>query len=110
MTTDRDADPHLVQILLPVYDNDGQPFPQALFDEVRRELVERFGGLTAYSRAPARGLWKVEGEAVSRDDIVVYEVMVPRLERRWWAQHRALLARRFAQEELVVRAIAVERL
>jgi hypothetical protein len=31
---------YLVEILLPLYDNDKQPFPAAL-DEVRREMAER---------------------------------------------------------------------
>jgi hypothetical protein len=38
---------YLVQILLPVYDNDGRPFPASSYADVRRELTERFGGLTA---------------------------------------------------------------
>lgn len=101
---------YLVQLLLPLYDNAGQPFDPALFDEVRAELVERFGGLTAYNRAPARGLWKDGRDTVSRDDVVVYEVMVQGLDRAWWSQHRGRLAQRFDQDELLVRAMAVERL
>src|SRR5687768_4274806 len=38
---------HLIQILLPVYDNDGKSFPASRYADVRRELTERFGGLTA---------------------------------------------------------------
>jgi hypothetical protein len=99
---------HLVQLLLPLYDNGGQPIDQQHFATTRQELVDRFGGLTAYSRAPAKGLWKEEGEGVQRDDIVVYEVMVDALDRAWWADYRARLAARFAQEALVVRAQAIE--
>ena len=98
---------HLVQILLPVYGNDGARLPQALFAAVREELVGRFGGLTAYSRAPASGLWD-DGGRVEHDDIVVYEVMAPELDRSWWAGYREDLAGRFGQKELVVRAQAVE--
>lgn len=102
---------HLVQILLPVYDNDGRPFPASRFTDVRAELTERFGGLTAYSRAPAEGLWREDDDgAAKRDDIVVYEVMTEELDRDWWARFRGALARRFEQEELVVRAHEVERL
>ena len=43
----------LIQILLPTHDNDGQPFPHATFATVRRELTDAFGGVTAYTRAPA---------------------------------------------------------
>jgi hypothetical protein len=99
---------HLVQLLLPLYASEGERLPQELFAAVREELVERFGGLTAYSRAPAKGLWADEGDAVEHDDIVVYEVMVPQLDRRWWARYRQDLALRFQQKELVVRAQATE--
>ena len=98
---------HLVQLLLPLLRNDGARQPQALFAEVRQELVDRFGGLTAYNRAPAQGLWNDQG-GVERDEIVVYEVMVDDLDRAWWAAYRAGLAQRFGQKELVVRAQPVQ--
>jgi len=47
----------LVQLLLPLYDNDQQALPRSLFRTVSEELIERFGGLTTYSRAPANGYW-----------------------------------------------------
>lgn len=102
---------HLVQLLLPLYSGDGERLPQELFGAVRTELVNRFGGLTAYTRAPAKGLWvEEEGEPATPDDIVVYEVMVERLDRAWWAKYRQGLEQRFRQQEMVVRAQAVERL
>ena len=100
---------HLVQLLLPVYDGHGDPLPRDLYATVRQELVDRFGGLTAYTRAPATGLWADAGE-VDKDDIVVYEVMVDALDRAWWAGYRAELERRFDQDELMVRALATSRL
>ncbi|QJW85907.1 hypothetical protein HK414_23275 [Ramlibacter terrae] len=99
----------MVQILLPLRDNDGRPLPRALFAQVREELVERFGGLTAYTRAPANGVWEEGGEK-QRDDIVVYEVMDDALDREWWSTYRERPEQRFAQEEIVVRAQAMERL
>ena len=101
---------HLVQLLLPVYDNSGRPFPAERFTAVRDELAERFGGLTAYTRAPAEGLWSNDGGRPTRDDIVVYEVMVDEVDRSWWRDFRARLERQFEQQELVVRAQPVERL
>ena len=101
---------HLVQILLPLYDRGGARFPQSHYDAVAKELTERFGGLTAYVRAPAAGLWQEEGGHTQRDDIVVYEVMAERLEPAWWADYRRGLERRFAQDELVVRAQEMQRL
>jgi hypothetical protein len=101
---------YLVQLLLPVYDNAGHPFPASHYATVRGELAQRFGGLTAYTRAPAEGLWSDDGGRSARDDIVVYEVMVEELDRAWWKRFRADLERRFAQQELVVRAQPIERL
>ena len=102
---------HLIQILLPLRDNAGQPFPRAHYAEVRAELTERFGGLTAYSRAPAEGVWDEGGDGPPvRDDIVVHEVMAESLDRDWWREFRARLERRFAQDVIVVRATAIETL
>lgn len=101
---------HLVEILLPLRGEDGRPFPQALYAEVRREMVERFGGLTAFTRAPAEGLWDDPGGGTARDEIVVFEVMADDLDRGWWADYRRALEERFAQDEIVVRARDVERL
>jgi hypothetical protein len=101
---------HLVQLLLPVYDRHGARFPQAHYDTLARELTERFGGLTAYVRAPAAGLWEEAPGETRRDDIVVYEVMVEDLEPEWWARYRRELEGRFAQDELVVRAQEFRRL
>ena len=95
---------HVVQLLLPLYDNDGNPLAHALFARVRAEMVERFGGLTAYTRAPATGLWQEGGGETVRDDIVVYEVMVDGLDEAWWRGYRESLERRFDQASLVVRA------
>lgn len=105
---------HLVQILLPLSDNDGRPFARSEYDAVRQTLTERFGGVTAYSRAPAEGLWKESEDAaaggVVRDDLVVYEVMVEEIDRGWWSGFGESLRRRFRQEELVIRATPMERL
>jgi len=94
---------HLVQILLPLYDNAGAALPRTLYEQVREELAGRFGGLTAFTRAPAEGQWRDEGET-KRDDIVVFEVMVESLDAGWWGAYRRELEERFRQEEIVIRA------
>jgi hypothetical protein len=95
---------HLVQLFLPVYDNDGAAIPPALFRQVRDALVERFGGLTAYSRAPASGLWQEpEGDTV-KDDLLVYEVMADTIDETWWSNYRQALEQQFRQESIVIRA------
>jgi hypothetical protein len=95
---------HLVQLLLPLYDNDGRRQPDALFQRVRAELTDRFGGLTAYTRAPARGTWQDNDGHTDHDEIIVYEVMVDALDRSWWAAYREGLEAAFKQRALVIRA------
>ncbi len=96
---------HLIQILLPIYDNDGQPLPKELFQEVRGELAEQFGGVTVYSRAPAEGLWQEkESQPVKKDDLLLFEVMTDALDRNWWKEYGESLEQRFRQEEIVIRA------
>jgi len=97
---------HLVQILLPLYDNAGQSFGEDLYTEVRRDLSERFGGLTAFTRAPAQGLWRNEGRT-HRDDIVVFEVMAVEIDAAWWSNYRRALERMFRQNTIVIRAQTV---
>ena len=99
---------HLIQILLPLYDNERRRFPRATYDAVRAELTERFGGLTAYTRAPAEGVWAEEGERPNRDDIVIFEVMADRADRPWWREYRHALEREFRQDAIIIRAQEIE--
>jgi hypothetical protein len=98
---------YLIQLLLPLYDNDRQALPKSLFRTVSDELIERFGGLTTYSRTPASGYWLEDGDNTVHDESVVYEVMADELDREWWGGYRAELEQRFRQETLVVRAHAL---
>jgi hypothetical protein len=99
---------HLVQLLLPITDNDGRTFSDMLFADVRRELTRRFGGVTAYMRAPATGLWTAPTGHVDRDEVVIVEVMVTEIDHRWWREYRGQLARMFHQQELVIRAMSID--
>jgi hypothetical protein len=65
--------------------------------------------MTAFTRAPAEGLNKDQGE-IERDDIIVLEVMTQQLEHQWWSAYRKTLEKEFAQDEVVIRASAIERL
>ncbi len=53
---------HLVELLLPLQDNRGMPFPRGLFRAVQEHLTNAFGGTTAFIRAPAEGTARAEGE------------------------------------------------
>jgi hypothetical protein len=100
---------HLVEILLPLADNHGDPFPFSKFAAVREELARRFGGVTAFSRAPAEGVFQAQGTTM-RDDIIVIEVMIDSLDRTFWQAYRTQLEASFEQDEIVIRASDVERL
>jgi hypothetical protein len=99
-----------IQVFLPLRSNAGTPFPRASFDQVSTTLTERFGGLTAYLRAPASGAWQDDEGHVKKDDLVVYEVLTDDLDRDWWSDYRKTLEELFRQEEIVVRAQKVWKL
>ena len=102
---------HLVQILLPTKMQDRSPVAPEEFARVRVELTERFGGVTAYSRSPATGLWKREDDdAIERDEVIMVEVVVEVFDREWWAGYREQLETRFGQEEVHARVIAMEQI
>ena len=93
---------HLIQILLPTYDNEGNGFSHDIYGAIGDELVQRFSGLTAYTQAPAEGFW-TRGNRTARDEIVVFEVMVPEIDEQWWSGYRHTLESRLRQESVVIR-------
>ena len=99
---------YLIQILLPLFDNDGRQFGRDHFIEVRDQLTNAYGGLTSYSRAPVEGLWREDGASVQHDDLVIYEVMTSDLDRSWWRDYRQQLELRFRQERIIVHAQRTE--
>jgi len=101
----------LIELLLPLYDNEGLQIDRAHHRQVATELMEHFGGLTAHTQAPAAGLWKPSpAENTTRDDIVIFEVMTQSVDAAWWASYRRLLEERFRQDQILIRAIHVEQL
>ena len=101
---------HLVQLLLPIYDNDKRAFPRASFDQVRQELTHQFGGVTAFVRSPAVGFWKDHEEDITRDDVIMFEVMTDDLDQGWWKSYRQELETTFRQENILIRAIETTKL
>jgi hypothetical protein len=100
----------LVQLLLPTRNPSGGPIPTAAFAAVRHELTDRFGGVTAYLRGPASGLWKRDDGTVEGDEVVMVEVVAESLDREWWGRYRAALEREFQQESILIRANQIETL
>ncbi|HPG89904.1 MAG TPA: hypothetical protein PLD46_09635 [Hyphomicrobium sp.] len=98
---------HLIQILLPVRDNDGKPFGPHPFEDVYWTLSKKFGGVTGYTRAPAEGRWEASGKT-QHDDVLVIEVMVETLDKTWWSDFRQQLEATFRQSKVIVRAQPIE--
>jgi hypothetical protein len=99
----------LIQLLLPTNGTAraGRPAPLA---ETRQELAERFKGLTAYLRSPAKGLWTAPDGRTEQDDVVMVEVVTDTFDRAWWRTYASTLAERFGQESIHVRAVSVDML
>jgi hypothetical protein len=97
----------LIQLLLPT---NGAAAADGLgpLAQTRRELAERFSGLTAYLRSPAKGLWTAPDGHTEQDDVVMVEVVTETFDRAWWRAYVATLAARFEQESIHVRAVPVD--
>ncbi len=100
------ASMYLVQILLPLCGNDGQPFAPGMMAAIKAELMDKFGGFTAYGRAPAEGVWAHDGQR-TRDDLIIIEVMIPALDQPWWAAFRLRLEHALSQQKIIIRAHAL---
>ena len=98
----------LIQILLPV-PTTKTAGRAGLLRDLNLALTEKFGGVTAYTRSPANGLWSNNG-TVEEDDIVIVEVMAETLNEDWWARLREKLERDLNQEEIVIRAQEIRQL
>ena len=100
---------HLIEIFLPLNGNDDALQGSEPIVATREELTRQFGGMTAFSRSPAEGVWE-NGSGKVHDEIVIIEVMVKTLDRIWWRHYRGTLEQRFEQEEILIRATETEQL
>ncbi len=94
---------YLIQMLLPLFDNNKQPFSKTTYDDVRNELTEQFGGVTLYRHSPAEGLWNDETGKTNYDELITAEVMCTELDRAWWQRYKDGLKEIFKQDEIVIR-------
>ena len=99
---------YLIQVFLPLYDNDNKKIPAGAFQSVAAELTKTFHGITGYTRAPVEGLWTDQDATTRKDDLIIYEVMVEQLDRGWWRNYRQTLEAAFSQEQIIVRAQPIE--
>ena len=100
---------YLLELLLPLTDNTNQAFEPEYFVRVQQQLTEKFGGLTAFTRTPAEGLWKPDKSSKThQDDIVIFEVLSPGFNKTWWLQYKEELKSIFRQQDIIIRVTKVE--
>jgi hypothetical protein len=98
----------LIQFLLPTRPLDGARPHRDLLQRTHDEIVERFGGLTAYLRSPAAGVWTSPEGRLEEDSVVMIEVLARSFDTGWWRGYVKVLEERFDQESIHVRATEVQ--
>lgn len=93
----------LVRVFVPLSDTEGKTFPKKRFKKINKKLTADFGGVTVYSQAPANGIWKDQKDKVVNDEIIIYEVMTPEIDRKYWKAYRQKLEKLFSQKDIVIR-------
>jgi hypothetical protein len=78
----------LVQIFLPLYDNNKQLFEESVYNDVRNMLKDQFGGVSFHRNTPVGGLWKDEGGKTNYDELIIAEIMIHNLNKEWWKQFK----------------------
>jgi hypothetical protein len=99
----------LIQLLLPT-GAASRVDSLAPLAQTRRELADKFNGLTAYLRSPAKGSWTAPDGHTEQDEVVMVEIVTKTFDRAWWRSYTATLAARFDQDSIHVRAVPVEML
>ncbi len=103
-----ERDMELIQIFLPLRDNHGEAFPFRKFQLVKEQLVEKFGGVTAFANSPGEGVWRESPKRFIKDDVVTFEVMTDTLDRDWWHGYKEDLEESFGQDEIIIRKMQIE--
>lgn len=93
----------LLQILLPIKDEKGDPFPEHYFTDLREELAIKFGGITIYSRSQAKGLWKESGSSLVTDEMIINEIMMQEVDLPYWQAQKLRLQELLRQDEILMR-------
>lgn len=101
---ERTAETKLIQLFLPLADNQGKLFPPAYFNAVKQQLTQKFSGLSVYENSPVNGSWKDKAE-VKKDSLLVYEVMSDEIDAAFWEKYKTRLQKQFKQESIVIRCL-----
>ena len=91
-----------VEIYLPLDYNDGRPIDAEKLKNLKRRLVDEFGGLTHF-RQENEGLWKI-GDHTFRDRIEIVRVLAndEAAAQRYFVQLKADLTRDWGQQDFLI--------
>ena len=89
------------EILIPLADNQGRPFPWSRVEQVGTALLRRFEGCRCQPMAQHLGLWKFK-EIVYREGLLLFTVDGPRNDESldWMLAYKQRLKKRFGQLEI----------
>ena len=89
------------ELLIPLLDNEGQPFEAEKIVSVRNQLLSRFGGCRMEPLNPHIGSW-TEAEQMYHDQLLMYTVDAPREDASldWFIEYKESLKTEFKQVEI----------
>lgn len=90
------------ELYLPLHYNDGRPIDPEKLKNLKRRLVDEFGGLTHF-RQENEGLWKI-GEHTFRDRIEIVRVLASDDDaaQRYFTQLKRDLTRDWGQQDFLI--------
>ena len=97
----------LVEIFVPLTNQEGKSFPDRYYHELRNLLLNEFGGVTVYHRSPATGVWDGNNAGIVQDKLIVFEVMTVSVEKKFWDTLKQELEMQFQQEEILIRSFRI---
>jgi hypothetical protein len=89
------------ELLIPLADNKGRPFPSSKIEGVGNTLLQRFAGCRCQPYSPYLGTWKHRGH-LYRDNLLLFLVDAPRSDESltWMLAFKERLKRQFHQLEI----------
>jgi hypothetical protein len=90
------------ELYVPLHHNDGRPVDQQMLRDLKKRLVDEFGGLT-HLRQENDGFWKI-GEHTFRDRIEILRVLANDNEhvRQYFGELKEYLKRQWNQQHFLI--------
>lgn len=98
------------ELYVPLFSAAGKRIPNRELRDLKRRLIKRFGGLTAFPQK-AKGAWKTGG-TVFQDDILILRVLSTgsTRDREFLMGEKQEMKRRMSQDDVLIISRSVSRL